>query len=296
LTGPSSSRITHYEYEQLVDRILTVVDGMVPEEATVLVVSKGDEQLLQLGGREAWHFPRDEDGKYAGYYPVDSSAAIAHLEQLRDRGARYIVFPTSALWWFEHYEDFARYLTRRYRTVLRKEDTCVIFELEEGDHEAEGSEERRKSRLYGEQRLATQLEEIVVALLPPQSVPVVVSLGDPELVALDGRESWEFPRAAGARDEVAIERLGQFVESGAEFFVVPRSAFEWLARRPALIEYLERHHRPVTRQENVCLIYELVPPAAGAPDAREKNGAAYEGGRRSWRSLFRLPKQGAGRA
>jgi hypothetical protein len=284
-TGPSSSRITHYEYEQLVDRILTVVDGMVPDGATVLVVSKGDEKLLQLGGREAWHFPRDEDGRYAGFYPVDSAAAIAHLEELRSRGARYIVFPTSTLWWLEHYEDFGRHLAGRYRTVLRKEDTCLIFELEEKEGESGEEQEdpqgkatqgkagparQPKRRLYGEQRLARQLEEVVGAILPPRAACAVVALGDPELLALDGRECRELGRSAAAEPGAAIERLESMRSSGAEFLVVPAPAFEWLERQPELVDHLAARHRLVTRQQHVCVIYELVRPnGAGSTAAQD---------------------------
>lgn len=52
----------------------------------MIVVSRGDSDLLNLGGRQAWHFPQTEDGVYAGYYPADSTEAITHLEVLRAKG------------------------------------------------------------------------------------------------------------------------------------------------------------------------------------------------------------------
>ena len=36
------------------------------------VISKGDEALLNLDGRKAWHFPQDEQGSYLGYHPPDA--------------------------------------------------------------------------------------------------------------------------------------------------------------------------------------------------------------------------------
>ena len=45
----------------------------MPLEATVMVVSKGDDELLKLGGRRALHFPQNEAGEYAGHYPADSA-------------------------------------------------------------------------------------------------------------------------------------------------------------------------------------------------------------------------------
>ena len=42
----------------------------------MLVVSRGDDELLALDGRRGVHFPHEEPGVYAGHYPVDSAAAI----------------------------------------------------------------------------------------------------------------------------------------------------------------------------------------------------------------------------
>jgi hypothetical protein len=105
------------------------IQRATPAKATVLVVSKGDERLLSLGGRTAWHFPQSEDGLYAGYYPGDSVEAIAHLEALRARGAEFIVFPQSASWWLDHYAGFREHLQSRYSVVARRAGTCLIFDL-----------------------------------------------------------------------------------------------------------------------------------------------------------------------
>jgi ABC-type transporter Mla subunit MlaD len=120
----------HYvEYQQLIHRIRGVVRAALPEEATVVVVSRGDDALLALDGRTAWHFPQNESGVYAGYYPADSAAAIAHLEELRARGGQFLLFPATSLWWLDHYAEFAQYLDDTYRRVVRQEDTCVIYDL-----------------------------------------------------------------------------------------------------------------------------------------------------------------------
>lgn len=117
------------QYQQLIHRIRDVVRTALPPDATIIVVSKGDDELLKLDGRCAWHFPQTEDGIYAGYYPADSGAAIAHLEALRSKGAEFLLIPSTALWWLRHYEEFGRRLDTRYRAVVRQEDTCLIFAL-----------------------------------------------------------------------------------------------------------------------------------------------------------------------
>lgn len=105
---------------------------IVPEDATVAVVSRGDPRLLKLHGREGWHFPQRADRVYAGYYPADSAAAIAHLESVRERGAKYIAFPAAAMWWLDHYVNLTRHLETNYRLVLRDEPIGAIYGLTEG--------------------------------------------------------------------------------------------------------------------------------------------------------------------
>jgi hypothetical protein len=109
-------------------RIREVVATSVPVGSIVLVVSRSDDGLLELDGREGWHFPQDEEGAWAGHYPADGGAAIAHLEELRAKGAQFIVFPAAALWWLDHYADLARHLDSRHQTIARSED-CAIFAL-----------------------------------------------------------------------------------------------------------------------------------------------------------------------
>jgi hypothetical protein len=117
-------------YQDLTARIREVVNASLPADATVLVVSKGDDDLLELDGRRAWHFPQNEAGVYAGYNPADSGEAIAHLETMRAKGAGFIVFPRTAFWWLDHYADFRRHLESRYQRTWCDE-SCVIYQLSE---------------------------------------------------------------------------------------------------------------------------------------------------------------------
>ena len=116
-------------YRQLVRRVARAAGSALPPRANVLVISKGDDQLLALDGPTGWHFPQNERGVYAGYYPVDSTAAIDHLESLRDRSAQYLLIPSTARWWLDHYERFARHLETRYEAIVRDDDTCLIYSL-----------------------------------------------------------------------------------------------------------------------------------------------------------------------
>ncbi|HEX6385858.1 MAG TPA: glycosyltransferase family 4 protein, partial [Anaerolineae bacterium] len=122
------SQSGYFHYQQLVQQIEQLISQILPSTATVLVVSKGDDDLLRLGGRTGWHFPQSEDGLYAGYYPRDSQAAITHLEALRGRGGQYLVFPATAFWWLDHYVHFCWHLDRRYQCICR-DDCCIVYRL-----------------------------------------------------------------------------------------------------------------------------------------------------------------------
>jgi len=98
----------------------------VPRTAAVAVVDKWDPTLLHLAGRRGWHFP-DRRTMPDGY-PRDSGGAIGHLEELQDRGTRYLVFPSSAFWWLEHYPGLARHLAETGERVWADEG-CLIYRL-----------------------------------------------------------------------------------------------------------------------------------------------------------------------
>ena len=117
------------DYEGLRDRIRELVADAIPAEATVLVVSKGDVELLELGGRRTRHFPEAEDGTWAGHHPADSSEAVATLEAMRADGGEFIVFPRTGMWWLQYYGGLQEHLERSYDAVVRDEDVCVIFAL-----------------------------------------------------------------------------------------------------------------------------------------------------------------------
>jgi glycosyltransferase involved in cell wall biosynthesis len=96
----------------------------LPAGSRFLVVSRGDERVIDLPHRSGGHFPQSEEGIYAGYHPADSSEAIAHLDVLRDRGAQFLIVPATSGWWLEHYEQLATHLEREH---TRMEESCEHF-------------------------------------------------------------------------------------------------------------------------------------------------------------------------
>lgn len=115
------------DYAELVQRIHAAALATLPAGARVLVVSRGDEALFAPGLLAA-HFPQGPGGVYAGYYPADSDAAIAALEQCRVDGAEFLLLPATAFWWLDYYGSFLQHLMGRGR-VLHHDGHCVIFDL-----------------------------------------------------------------------------------------------------------------------------------------------------------------------
>jgi hypothetical protein len=115
------------DYAELVDLVRATALAMLPADARVLVISRGDDALLPPG-LAADHFPQAPGGGYAGYYPADSAAAVAHLEQCRAEGAEFLLMPATAFWWLDHYGGLLQHLMGRGR-VLHHDGHCVIFDL-----------------------------------------------------------------------------------------------------------------------------------------------------------------------
>jgi GT2 family glycosyltransferase len=133
ITWEEHRRLPSKAYARSVEAIGRVVRESLPAQSPILVVSRGDETLVRICGRHAIHFPHADNGVWAGHYPADSTEAIALLERERADGAQYIVFPSAALWWLEHYSGLGMHLQAHARLAARHEHVCVIYELH-GSH------------------------------------------------------------------------------------------------------------------------------------------------------------------
>jgi hypothetical protein len=118
-------------YRDVVEQVHDCIRQHVPRGSVVLIASKGDEALTRLDGYRTWHFPRHESGVYAGHHPGSSAEAIVHLRQLFAKGAQYLVFPSTALWWLDHYRELAKHLTAAHGLTVSRAGGCAIYELRE---------------------------------------------------------------------------------------------------------------------------------------------------------------------
>jgi hypothetical protein len=111
--------------------IRELVEELVPDGEHVLVVSRGDLALLDIG-RPSSHFPQAAGGEYLGHHPASSAEAIVQLERLRSQGASFVAFPRTGLWWLDHYRGLRDHLERTHELLSFDVDAGAVFRLRPG--------------------------------------------------------------------------------------------------------------------------------------------------------------------
>jgi GT2 family glycosyltransferase/glycosyltransferase involved in cell wall biosynthesis len=120
-----------HPYRKMVSVLREMARQNVPRDATVIVLSRGDEDLVDLYGREAWHFPRQTDGRFAGHYPDNGVAAVAQLESQLALGGRFLLVPATSAWWLDHYPELGAHLRAAAGVVASEEGIGQLFDLSE---------------------------------------------------------------------------------------------------------------------------------------------------------------------
>lgn len=264
-TASESTPLLPDEYGTLIEGVRETANAMIPRNATVLVISRGDEELLRIGPRRALHFPQDEFGRYAGYHPQDSQAAIAALEEMRARGGEYLLLPSTSFWWLDYYEGLRKHLEENYPAVASTDD-CVVFELlatgaQPGAGDADTQEVAAATQI---RQLAAPLDDLLRALLPADAAVAVA--------ATDGGDLPSFADARAVHLAQAGDGVASFLAAAAdaEFAVIPATAYDRLYGAGARPDSVGPW-RLVTRQRHMCEVWERV---GEADSPTEENGAA----------------------
>ena len=242
------------DYRRLVEGVLDRLHRHLPPGARALVVSRGDDGLLKVDGRDAQHFPQTRTGLYAGYHPADGTEAVEHLEALRLGGAEYFVLPATAGWWLDHYHELRQYLEGRCKRVVDDSGTCVVYALEPAVETPRllGREELEAART------APQVGGLIQALLHEAEGVLLVGSAA-EAVDVGGRPRWTLVPSGGRVAPSAEELLAKVEEvraGGARYVALLKS------ERPSE-HFDERVRRAVAeRLRAVCLqrlveVYEL---------------------------------------
>lgn len=250
----ASASLSQTEYAELVARIQVEVAGALPPGASVLVISKGDPTLLDMPGLRTAHFPQDPAGGYAGHYPPDSAAATAAIEDLRRRGAEYLVIPATARWWLDHYEGFARHLATNLQLVADRPDACLIYGLGYPSGVA-----ARAPAIARPQASIEQIRDFLENLISSETSLVVLETVDGLTAGLAPLNAMALAagETQGGSDQPLLENLQRLAAGGADYLVVPRSTDEWLDRRVGLFGQIEESCRKVADQHHLCRVFDL---------------------------------------
>jgi 4-amino-4-deoxy-L-arabinose transferase-like glycosyltransferase len=102
------------------------LNSTTPKNSLIAAADNGDPTVFYYAQRKGWHFP-EKEGIYNGE-PRESAQAIADLEQLRSRGASYLVFTKDTLWWLDYYDAFGQHLAEN-ATLMETTSEFRIYQL-----------------------------------------------------------------------------------------------------------------------------------------------------------------------
>jgi hypothetical protein len=160
----------------------------------------------------------------------------------------------------DHYAGFKRHLESRYERVAEDVDTGILFSLA-GRPDAAGV----PAETYDE-ALIRNVRAIAVSLLPA-GTKVLVASGDGRFLDLGGPIGIRL----GQSDGDVIEILAEGRARGAKYLLIPHTSDAWLDEHARLRDYAETVATLVTRQENVCTIYDITAdPPQRKPARRPK--------------------------
>jgi hypothetical protein len=85
-----------------------MLNEITPENSVIFAADTGDPTVFYYAERKGWHY-LENNGIFYGD-PDGSEPAIVELENLRAKGAKYVVFTSDTSWWLDLYPEFRQYL------------------------------------------------------------------------------------------------------------------------------------------------------------------------------------------
>lgn len=249
-----------FAYRELVERVVAKVADMVEAGSVVAVITRGDSALLALAGMTAWHFPRNDDGSWAGFHPANGREAVSQLHDLQRKGVRYLVIPTPSSWWLDFYDEFRDHLRSHAQESFSDAD-MVLFDL--GLVRTATSTTPQVSYYYEQ---VARFTELIRMLLPVDSNIVVISRGDDVWLDIGRDGAAHFPASADgtylghpASDDDAIAALSRAVADGSRYLAMPSPHHWWREVYPRFSDHLRTSHVCIVDQHELGALYELIP-------------------------------------
>ena len=222
-----------YECLQVVDRIARVVETTLPPNAIVAVATGGRNELLKLGTRRAWHFPQ-----------ADTSSPGRLFQQ----GAQGSV---DVPW----IEAGMRYEFRLFTDANPARDVAALSVIGVANPEQVMS-------------TPTPTSPSPYLIASPNPVPAPNRFGRTKISwsTGNGAEGRIYLSQGGTFDSSipqdsadAISRLEAVRARGAQYLVLPATAFWWLEKYRSFAEYLEARYPVIVRDNNCCVVFQMEP-------------------------------------
>ena len=209
--------------QRLLRRIRNAVRAALPPDAKVIVVDKGDGDILGLSGPEEWHFP---------------PAAGGSPERLFASGPRGSV----DIGWMQSGRtyDFRLYTGKEHRQLLAA--TSLMHK--------EGA---AITATPGPQHIGEMEGKTTIAWETGGDLHSQVYMSEQKAYA------GYYP--AGSCE--AIAQLEGLRAKGAQYLLFPKTAFWWIEHYPEFARHLENRYRLIVRRkdtEDACMIFDLCHP------------------------------------
>jgi len=154
--------------------------------------------------------------------------------------------------------------TRRTLTQNAAHWREALFAILAARQGAEGRRLLGKGTQHQRSRFFERVRQAICAGVPADSTMLIAGRISDELRDVGGRRAQQFPRDGwmfdperiGERGRLAVAHLEELRHLGAEFLVVPATAFWWLDRVLELKQHLESRYRTAV-DENTCKIFAL---------------------------------------
>jgi glycosyltransferase involved in cell wall biosynthesis len=222
----------YYGSLQMSDHILEVVQSSLPPDATVAVATGGRRALLRLGSCRAWHFPQATNDKRGKLFQqaAKGSAEVRWIQ----RGMRY---------------EF-----RLFGGPECSKELAAISVIGVADGTRKVAMEPFRS---GNVCLMATPNPVVVTNQYAGRTTISWNTGDGSEGRLYVSEGGEYDSGRPRDDEEAISCLDAIRAQGAQYLLLPATAFWWLDDYQKFREYVEARYPVVVHNKETCIIFDL---------------------------------------
>ena len=224
-----------FPLQQLVTRIREVVREKLPHDAIIAIASGGNDQLLQLDGRQAWHFPEAEDlGSLFAEGPEGSVAAEDWIKS--GTTYKFTLCDTQ-----EASKPLADLFVRGISVLKARHDE---------ESTIPGTTEKKGASLRA-------MPNPVFVGEKPGTTTISWSTGN----GAAGRVFVSRVGAYSGRDPLNSDEAARLVQAtrrhGAQYLLLPDKSFYWQDRYRDFRERMEMRYPAVAREDETCLILDL---------------------------------------